>query len=209
MNYMSSWWRSNARISDRVGSADMPVTLQSMDGGALVACSLEEIYLLLAARLTDRRREMQCQILTRICEIPDELQADAVHQADAVYQEGLRTTVAAVVECVIKAVFHGGDRPIEIPSQVAEQARLAARGGIGVETVLNRYVAGSHVLQGFITEEAQPYPAIMLTRALDLLSSSLPAMVRVAGDAHKAERERPPLWGSILASCSRGSWDAR
>ncbi len=97
-------------------------------------------------RLTDRRREMQCQILTRVCEIPDGL-----------------------------------------------QARLAARGGIGVETVLNRYVAGSHVLQGFITEEAQPYPAIVLTRALDLLSSSLPAMVRVAGDAHKAERERPPL----------------
>lgn len=155
-----------------------------MTDGVLETSSPTGANVALAARLTDRRKDIQCQIYRRIREIPDELQADAV------YFEGLRTTVAAVVEYVIKAIESEGDRPLEIPSYVAEQARLAARTGIEIEIVLNRYVAGSRVLQGFIIEEATLYPAHVLTKTVDLLGSTLERLVRVAGDAHKAELER-------------------
>ena len=131
-----------------------------------------DVYAALAERLKTQHQDIQCQMIARIREIPDEVPTDAQ------YREGLRATVTALLDYAIKSIETAGARPIEIPSHAAEQARLAARAGIGIETVMRRYVVGSHALQGFVTEQAKPYPPHVLRNFVERLASNSSASCR-------------------------------
>lgn len=109
----------------------------------------EEVRHQLATRLRDRSPEIEAAILTRVYAV-----SEPTARPDPEYAHGLRTTVAASVEHGLSALDRSEDQLPPIPSAVLSQARLAARAGISLETVLRRYFAGYSLLSDFVIEEA-------------------------------------------------------
>ncbi len=72
---------------------------------------------------------------------------------DARYVAGLREAVAAAVGHVLEAIELGDVEAAAVPGAVLVQARRAARAGVGLETVLRRYVAGHTLLGELVVEE--------------------------------------------------------
>ena len=105
---------------------------------------------MVAARLRARRGELVGEIFARVS-------GDAFGLAgagDAEYVAGLRAAVAATVEYGLDGIEHGEQWAGRIPAVVSEQARRAARAGVGLDTVLRRYVLGSALLGEYVMEEA-------------------------------------------------------
>ena len=110
---------------------------------------IEEIRTGLAARLRARRAEIEQATLTRIHSV-----SDASEISEPEYAEGIRAAVGAALDHGIDAIEYGEDRAPPIPPVLLVQARLAARHGIGLETVLRRYLAGYTLLGDFLIEES-------------------------------------------------------
>jgi hypothetical protein len=72
---------------------------------------------------------------------------------DAEYVAGLTAAVVAAVEYVLEGIERGAEGVGPIPTAVSEQARRAARVGVGLDTVLRRYVVGHALLEEIIMEE--------------------------------------------------------
>lgn len=102
----------------------------------------------LRERLEARREEIETAALTRVSAI-----ADPSEVVDPVYAEGLRVAVTAAVAFGIETTGREGSDP-PIPVMLLAQARMAARVGIPLDTVLRRYFAGYSLLGYFILEEA-------------------------------------------------------
>jgi hypothetical protein len=98
--------------------------------------------------LAARRAEIEQAFITRIYGLGP---SDAV---DPEYADGLRGTVAAALDYGFEVVRLGADRDPPVPAPLLTQARLAARHGIGLDTVLRRYLAGYTLLNDFLLEEA-------------------------------------------------------
>jgi hypothetical protein len=73
--------------------------------------------------------------------------------ADPEYLEGLRGAIRAAIDDTIDAADRADIVPVPLP--VLSQARLAARDGVPLETVLRRYLAGHAVLGDLVVEEAE------------------------------------------------------
>lgn len=83
--------------------------------------------------------------------------SDPVQAADPEYSAGLREAVAESIEFALTVVEQGGDWSGPTPSAAADQARRAARNGIGLDTVLRRYAAGDRLIGEFIMDEADRF----------------------------------------------------
>jgi len=127
---------------------------------------IEEIRSGLAKRLRARRGEIEQAALTRINAV-----SDTPQRSDPEYLDGLRTAVSAAVGYGIEAVEGSEDRPLPIPTVLLAQARLAARHGVMLETVLRRYLAGYTLLGDFLIEESE--------RGGSLNGTSLKRLLRV------------------------------
>jgi DNA-binding PucR family transcriptional regulator len=103
----------------------------------------------LLTRLQDRHGEIEQSILTRVHAISDPREA-----ADPQYAEGLRVAVSSALQYGLLSIERGEDRAPPIPTPLLAQARLAARHGISLDTVLRRYFAGYTLLGDFLVEEA-------------------------------------------------------
>ena len=106
-----------------------------------------------------RRLETDEAIFARV----RDLAPGAAGLADPEYIAGLRAAVAAALEYVLVGIELGDDQSpptqgeewgAQIPAVALEQARRAARTGVGLDTVLRRYVAGLAILEGFVVQEA-------------------------------------------------------
>jgi len=115
-----------------------------------VAGSAERTRGALGARLDERRPEIEEAALTRIYAI-----ADPAKIADPAYREGLRASVSAALSYAFEALERGGERAPPPPPALLAQARLAARVGVGLDTVLRRYFAGYTLLGDFLAREAE------------------------------------------------------
>lgn len=102
----------------------------------------------LHARLCERRDDIEEAAFTRICAI-----ADPTDIADPAYREGLRHAVSAAFDYGFNALEHGTKRVPPIPVALLAQARLAARNGVSLDTVMRRYFAGYAVLGDHMVEE--------------------------------------------------------
>lgn len=102
----------------------------------------------LRAGLESRRAEIEHSLLTRVYAISDP------GEADPAYLEGLRGSVAVALDYALEAIEHGEDRSPPPPPALRAQARMAARSGIGLDTVLRRYFAGYALLGEFLAQEA-------------------------------------------------------
>jgi hypothetical protein len=112
--------------------------------------SATEIRTALAARLRERLPELQGAIATRIYSISDPRDV-----ADPAYLQGLNGALAAAIEYRL-AVLEAGERQAPpIPTALLGQARLDARDGVSLDTVLRRYFAGNVLFGDFLVNEAE------------------------------------------------------
>lgn len=104
----------------------------------------------LHARLWARRAEIEEAVLTRAYAVSDPAGVD-----DPTYAEGLRAAISAAVDYALKGTGSSERSQPQIPAALLVQARIAARSGVGLDTVLRRYFAGYALLGDFLVEEAE------------------------------------------------------
>lgn len=104
----------------------------------------------LSARLRARRPEIEDVVLTRVLAV-----SDSFERLDPEYAEGLRSAVCAAIDHALAAVELGGQRLPPPPPELLAQARMAARNGVSLDTVLRRCIAGQALLVDFLVEEAE------------------------------------------------------
>lgn len=125
---------------------------------------LESARCELFERLQSRGPEIEAAIATRI----DAL-ADPSEVADPDYVNGLRTSLAAAVRYGLAALKVGERRSPAVPPALSYQARAAARSGVGLEAILQRYFAGYTQLVDYVIEEAELSGLLSKVALRDLL----------------------------------------
>jgi PucR C-terminal helix-turn-helix domain/GGDEF-like domain len=143
----------------------------------------------LVARVRERLPELEVAITTRAYAISDPRDV-----ADPAYLQGLHAALAAAVDYGLAALELGERRAPGIPPVLLAQARLAARDGVALDTVLRRYFAGNALLGDFLAEEAEraevPSSALRrLTGAQATLFDRL--LVAVSGEHVREAKSRP------------------
>ncbi|HET6570528.1 MAG TPA: helix-turn-helix domain-containing protein [Solirubrobacterales bacterium] len=142
----------------------------------------------LAARLRSRREEITEATLLRVCAVSAMPRA-----AGPEYAEGLRAAVAAAVAYGLEGIERDGDAAAPVPAPLLEQARLAAASGVGLDTVLRRYLAGHALLGDFIVGEAESGEALgpaELRSLLGCLAAAVDRLLEAVSDAYAEEVER-------------------
>ena len=159
----------------------------------------------LVERLRGHRDEIEAATLARVLALSDPPPAGGPE-----YAQGLRAAVGAAVEYGIGWI-EGVEAPPTVPAALLAQARLAARSGVGLDTVLRRYLAGHTLLGDFLAREverAQDLDLAELKRLLRLLAAGADRLLAAVSDAyaeesrrhrHGAERRRAELVERLLA----------
>jgi hypothetical protein len=160
----------------------------------------------LLARLQTQRAEIEQAILARVYSV-----SEPSETADPGYVEGLRMAVSAALDHGLAAVERGEEHSPPVPTVLLIQARLAARNGVSLDTVLRRYFAGYSVLSDFIMRRADDGDPLGVgvihrigrdqTAILDrLLASVTEEYTRELGDRpHSAEERRAARVRRLLA----------
>lgn len=100
-------------------------------------------------RLRQRRGEIEETLIARTHGISDPVEVE-----DPTYAVGLRAAVAAALDYGLASLESAEGHPPDVPALLLVQARLAARNGVSLDTVLRRYFAGYTVLTDYLIEEA-------------------------------------------------------
>jgi PucR C-terminal helix-turn-helix domain/GGDEF-like domain len=136
-------------------------------------------------RLQARRPEIEAAALSRIYNV-----SDPGEVADPEYVEGLRMAVTAALDYGFASLSEGERSSPQIPIVLRAQARLAARNGISLDTVLRRYFAGYAVLSDFVVEEAEQGDLTVrseLKALLHIQSTLLDRVVAAISDEYSRE----------------------
>lgn len=103
----------------------------------------------LHTRLQARRAEIEQAVITRISAISDSGDPGEVTQAAE-----LRKGIAAALDATLATLSTSPGREVAVPAALLAQARLAARSGLKLDTLLRRYFAGHSLFCDFLIEEA-------------------------------------------------------
>jgi hypothetical protein len=144
----------------------------------------------LGVRLQARRAELEQAILTRVYGI-----ADPTGVAEQQYVDGLRRAVAAAVDYGLAVVALGKSRRAPpVPPELLVQARLAARNGVGLDTVLRRYCSGNTLFADALLEEAESIalPRVELKRLYRAQASSFDRLLDAIGEEYAREAGAQP-----------------
>jgi hypothetical protein len=147
--------------------------------------SLSEAPSALRARLEARRAELEEAILARVYGIGD---PSAVPERQ--YVEGLRGAAAAALDYGLAAIESVNSfAPPPVPPTLVVQARLAARNGVSLDTVLRRYCGGNTIFANLLIEEAEQaeLPRAELKPVFQALASSFDRLLAVVGEEHSRE----------------------
>ncbi|MGE5336036.1 MAG: PucR family transcriptional regulator [Nitrososphaerota archaeon] len=106
----------------------------------------------MCGRLTEHRAQIEEAVLHRVYAISDPSEVP-----DPTYRAGLRLTVSAALDYALLAIERGEGRTPPPPPELLAQARLAARCGVGLDTVLRRYLAGYTLLGEFLNRELEQH----------------------------------------------------
>lgn len=149
--------------------------------------SEREARSVLRERLEARRGEIEQAALTRVNAI-----ADSSEAADPSYAQGLREAVVAALDYALATIGRGEGGGPPIPVALRAQARIAARNGIGLDTVLRRYMAGYSLLGYFILDEASKdelMDGAELQRLLGAHVGLFDRLLAAVGEEHVRESE--------------------
>jgi PucR-like helix-turn-helix protein/diguanylate cyclase with GGDEF domain len=151
--------------------------------------SLDEACSALASRLRERLPEIQAAVATRVYAI-----SDPHDVADAGYLQGLNAALAAAVDHRL-AVLEAGERHAPaVPPILLAQARLDARDGVSLDTVLRRYFAGNTLFGDFLVEEAEraELPNSALRRLLGAQATLGDRLLAAVSAEHAREAKNRP-----------------
>lgn len=137
----------------------------------------------LAEAVRDRREDLHREILERVQAI-----ADPSVPADPEYTAGTRDAVFASLDYAATVLRGADSQPPPIPEAVLVQARLAARTGIGLGTVLRRYMAGFSLFAEAVPRIGDLSDADR-HRLLPALSSHLDFLLARVGEDYALEQE--------------------
>ncbi|HEV7399155.1 MAG TPA: helix-turn-helix domain-containing protein [Solirubrobacterales bacterium] len=112
--------------------------------------SLDEACSALVSRLRGRLPELEATIATRVYAI-----SDPHGVADPTYLHSLNGALTVAIDYALVVIELGERRAPGVPPALLAEARLAARAGVALDTVLRRYFAGNALLGDFIVEEAE------------------------------------------------------
>ena len=140
----------------------------------------------LAGRLRARSSEIEESIFARVRDTV----LDPADNGDAEYVAGLRAAVTAVVDYGLTGIEQGEEGAGPIPSVAVAQAQRAARGGVGLETVLLRYAAGHRLMSDFVVTEADHFPSHALRQVLDTQGLLFERLVAAISTEYKREVQR-------------------
>jgi hypothetical protein len=141
-----------------------------------------------AERLRARHAEIEQATLDRATAL-----SNAPASGGPEYAEGLRRAVSAAVGYGISVIERGEEGAHPIPETLLSQARLAARSGVSLDTVLRRYFAGHTLLEDFLVEEAENEGTLDSAELKSLLRSQATVVDRLlaaVSEAHSTETER-------------------
>lgn len=143
----------------------------------------------LHGRLDARRSELEQAALARITAI-----ADPAGAPDPAYASGLRAALAAGLEYGLAAIAAPQRDPGPIPVELLAQARLAARNGVSLDTVLRRYSTGHTLLADGLLEEAAALGlgASELQSALRALAVRYERIVASVSEEYEREASAEP-----------------
>jgi hypothetical protein len=139
----------------------------------------------LADALREQRIEIEEVIFRGIRSV-----ADSFDETDIEYAAGLRATVSAIIDYGLAGIEQGGDWSAPIPSVAVEQVHRAARSGVGLETVLQRYAAGHRHLSRFVMAEVDHFPSQALHDILDFQALLLETLMERASVEYHCEVQR-------------------
>jgi hypothetical protein len=156
------------------------VKTRPMSPTATTANGPEEVRV----RLDARREELQQTILIRVRSL-----ADPGPTMDPAYLDGLRDAVTAAIDFGLEAVQRAEVPALGLPPPVLSQARLAARVGVSLDTILRRYFSGQAVLGDFIIEEAEHVgmSARDLRSVLRAVTTRFESLVAAVTEEHRRE----------------------
>jgi hypothetical protein len=152
--------------------------------------SAAEIRTALAARLRERLAEIQGAIATRVYAISDPRDV-----ADPSYLQGLNGALAAAIEYRL-GVLEAGERAAPpIPTALLGQARLDARDGVSLDTVLRRYFAGNVLFGDFLVNEAEraELPSSALRAVLATQATVGDRLIAAVSAEYAREAENRPI----------------
>jgi len=151
---------------------------------------LTQIHEYVSARLAERRSEFEAAARDRVDAVADPAGAD-----DPTYAEGLRTAITAAFGYAMRGVEGDDGRTAEpVPVALLVQARVAARTGVSLDTVLRRYFAGYNLLLDFLMREAQDggFSGAPLRHLVTGQAALFDRLLVSVTEEHSREWERPP-----------------
>jgi PucR C-terminal helix-turn-helix domain/GGDEF-like domain len=110
------------------------------------------------------------------------------------YAEGLRAALSAALSHGLEVIEQGEEHASPAPEAVLSQARLAARSGVSLNTVMRRYVAGNALLGDFLLQEAEAanLPRAVLQRVTRDVTVIFDRLLSVVTDEYTRESESRP-----------------
>jgi hypothetical protein len=105
------------------------------------------------AGIVERLQARRTEIVQAIYAHVQDVAPDSIDSRDRAYQDGILAAVMAVLDYCLEGIEHGPGSFGPIPPEAAAQARRAARSGVGLGTVLLRYIVGHKVLGNSIMDE--------------------------------------------------------
>jgi hypothetical protein len=143
----------------------------------------------IAERLRGRRAEIEQATLTRIYAV-----SELPQRGGPEYAEGLRAAVSAGIDYGLEGIQRGDENEPPIPEILLSQARLAARSGVSLDTVLRRYFAGHTLLGDFLMQEAERegLEGPSLKGLLRSQAAIVDRLLAAVSNAYTAEAEHRP-----------------
>jgi hypothetical protein len=155
--------------------------------------SLGETRSALASLLRERLPEIEAAVASRVYSISDPHQV-----SDPAYVLGLKRALAAAVEHRLATLEAGERQTPPVPTVLLAQARLEARDGVLLDTVLRRYFAGNTLFGDFLVEaaEREEVPSSVLRRLLAEQATLGDHLISAVSAEHTREAKNRPTTGA-------------
>jgi len=151
---------------------------------------IEQARASLAGRLRNSCDEIEATTVTRVYAISEPRET-----ADPEYLQGLRASLRVAIDYAIEAIERGEERAPAVPVALLAQARMAARNGVSMETVLRRYFAGYNLLVEFAMREAEEgglIPRVSWGQLMRGQAAVFERLIDAVSDEHRREMNARP-----------------